>query len=606
MNASKIGNDHIAWIRNSQRLLDSLNIGYSLTDLDNVILEVNDTLLRNTGATREDLVGRRLNDLFPEHDLELLKTIDKRVGECADIDAFFQYDFFLRSPEGEIVPYLACISANFDENGKPVTYNNLVTDIRELKKAESALANEKKLLEAVLFGIGDCVTVFSVKGDILIENPKGQEIRGDRKKPSLALTHGNQKTMDLKVGKTVRSYDARIEAVHNDKGEVFAFVETLTDKTDRIQLEKQTHELNRMIRTIGRREIESVMIGKSLAMEKVFDLILKCAEVDSNVLILGETGVGKEMAAKSIHSLSKRKDRPFVAVNCGALPDALLESELFGHVKGAFTGAISDRPGLFREASGGTLFLDEIGDVSSQMQVKLLRVLQEKEVRPLGDSRKYAVDIRVITATNKDLDHLIRQERFRSDLYYRIVVIPITLPPLRHRADDILLLARHFIEKYDKNNHGPLKNISHAAQKLLSRYSWPGNIRELENSIEYAIAMSRSDTLRSTDFPFHLSSGNKPEEQAEKNEKQDPGLPEVEKDNGFKKAESGEQQNKSLSRLMQEQERQSLLSALHAYFGNRDLAAKSLGISRVSLWRKMKRCGLSGWKYAKEPERHST
>ena len=599
MNDNKIGNDHIAWIRNSQRLLDSLNIGYSLTDLNNVILEVNDTLLRKTGSKREDLIGKRLNDLFPEQDLEKLRTIDKRVGEFEDIDAFFQYDFFLRSPEGEIVPYLACISANFDEDGEPVTFNNLVSDISELKKVESALENEKKLLEAVLFGIGDCVTVFSVKGDVLIENLKGQKIRGDRKKPLLTLIHGNQKTINLKAGETVRSYDARIEAVHNDKGEVFAFVETLTDKTDQIQLEKQTHELNRMIRTMGRREVESVIIGKSPAIQKVFDLIMKCSEVDSNVLVLGETGVGKEVTARSIHQLSRRKEHPFVAINCGALPESLLESELFGHVKGAFTGAISDRPGLFREASGGTLFLDEIGDISPQMQVKLLRVLQEREIRPLGDSRKYAVDVRVITATNKDLDQLMRLGQFRMDLYYRIAVIPIIVPPLRDRTDDILLLARHFIEKYKKRNSGPSKNISHKAQKLLTGYRWPGNIRELENSVEYAMAMSRSDTLRSTDFPFYLSSLSTPEKQEGESGKQN-ATSSIDREDGAEPDEFRGQPKQSLVHFMEQQEKQGILLALKTYFGNRDLAAKSLGISRVSLWRKMKKHGLSGWKYPKE------
>jgi PAS domain S-box-containing protein len=502
-------NDHIGWIRNSQKLLNSLNVGYLLTDLDNVILEVNDAIIRISGYRREDLIGRRLLEFILESDLEKLPPLEKRIGEFENIDAFYQYEFYARNPAGAIVPFLASISANLDKNGNPLTFNNMVSDISELKNAQSALENEKKLLETVLFGIGDCVTVFSVNGDILIENPKGQAIRGILKKPLLALKHANQKSL-LTVGNEIRSYDARIEAVHDEKGEVFAYVETLTDTTDRLKLEKQTQELNRIRRSFYRREMESKMIGKSPAMQNVFDLIVRCAEVDSNVLILGETGVGKEVTAMSIHNMSQRKDKPFVAVNCGALPDSLLESEFFGHVKGAFTGAISDRPGLFREASGGTLFLDEIGDISSQMQVKLLRALQEKEIRPLGDSRKYKVDVRIITATNKDLAQLMHQERFRTDLYYRIAVIPIVIPPLRERPDDILILARHFIEKCSKKSNNPLKNLSHKSQELLMRYAWPGNIRELENSIEYALAMSKSETLRSTDFPFNILIGNKP------------------------------------------------------------------------------------------------
>jgi two-component system, NtrC family, response regulator PilR len=604
MDSNRAGNDHIGWIRNSQRLLNSLNVGYILTDLDNVILEINDALIRLSGYKRENFIGRRLNDFFLESDLEKLRSFDKRAGEFEDINAFFQYEWFSRNPVGEVIPILCSISANFDKNGKPVTFNNLVSDISELKKAQSALENEKKLLEAVLFGIGDCVTVFSVSGEILIKNPEGETIRGTRNKPLLALAQGNQKSLDLKVGKEIRSYDARIEAVHDEKGEIFAYVETLTNTTDRKKLEKQTQELNRIRRSMSRREMESTMIGKSQAIQKVFDLVLKCAEVDSNILILGETGVGKEMAARFIHSLSRRKEQPFVAVNCGALPDSLLESELFGHVKGAFTGAISDRSGLFREASGGILFLDEIGDISSQMQVKLLRALQEKEVRPLGDSRKYAVDVRVITATNKDLDQLMRREQFRTDLYYRIAVIPLIIPPLRDRGDDILLLARHFIEKYCKRSDHPPKIISHKSQELLMRYPWPGNIRELENSIEYALAMSKSDTLRSTDFPFNLLSGNKPSEKAGKT-----GDPVAINPVQAEMAKPPVIEKTALSRLSgptPEEEKEAILSALNNYFGNRDLAARALGISRVSLWRKMKKHGLSGWKYQKDCENGSS
>ena len=592
-------NAHIGWVRNSQRLLNSLNVGYLLTDLDNVILEVNDAIIRISGYQREEFIGRHLEDFFLESDLKKLGLLEKRVGEFEDIDAFYQYEFYTRSRAGEVIPFLASISANFDENGKALTFNNLVSDIRELKEAQVALENEKKLLETVLFGIGDCVTVFSVEGKILIENKKGQTIRGSRKSPLLALTQGNEKSLDLKAGKETRSYDARIEAVHDDKGEVFAFVETLTDTTDRIKLEKQTQELDRIRRSMRRREIESKMIGKSQAMQNVFDLILKCAEVDSNVLILGETGVGKEMAAMAIHNLSPRKDQPFVAINCGALPDSLLESELFGHAKGAFTGAISDRLGLFREASGGTLFLDEIGDISPQMQVKLLRVLQEKEVRSLGDSRKYTIDVRVITATNKDLGQLMDQEKFRTDLYYRIAVIPIVIPPLRDRVDDILILARHFMEKYRKKSDATPKGISHKGQELLMSYAWPGNIRELENSIEYALAMSKSETLETPDFPFHLLSKKKLADPESLMERQKViALVENEREEQLKAPETSKILR--LSGPTQDQEKEAILTALNRYFGNRDLAAGSLGISRVSLWRKMKKYDLSGWKYQKE------
>ena len=599
MDSKNRPDDPFGCIGNSQRLFNSLNVGYLLTNLDNVILDMNDAMERISGYTREEMIGRHVTDFLLESQIEELRRLDKRVDEIEDANDFFQYEFNSRKANGETYTSLLSFSANFDQDGNRVSFNNLFLDISEIKQAQSDLENEKKLLEAVLFGIGDCVTVFSVEGRMLIESPNSRAIRGNRQSPLLPLVHGNEKSINLKVGKETRSYSARIKAVHDDKAEVFAFVETLTDTTDRKKLEKQTRELNRIRKSLSRREIESKMVGKSRAMEKIVDLIIRWADVDSNVLILGETGVGKEVAAKAVHNMSQRKDQPFIGVNCGALPDALLESELFGHVKGAFTGATADRPGLFREASGGTLFLDEIGDISPQMQVKLLRALQEKEIRPLGGSRTYNVDVRVITATNKDLDQLMHQGRFRADLYYRIAVIPMILPPLRERGDDILLLARHFIEKYDKNKRQKSKTISHKGQALLMHYSWPGNIRELENAIEYALAMSRSETVRSTDFPFKLLSEKKASTPVD-NLKNQPAPDRVSE----KKESKPDSEHKTsilrLSGPTEEEEKEAILSALNVYIGKRELAAEALGISRASLWRKMKKHGLSEWKYQKE------
>jgi two-component system response regulator PilR (NtrC family) len=237
------------------------------------------------------------------------------------------------------------------------------------------------------------------------------------------------------------------------------------------------------------------MIGKSKGMLKVYSIIKKVSETPTNVLILGESGTGKELVAKAIHEHSPRKGMPFVVINCGGVPESLLESELFGHMKGAFTGAYADKPGLFEIARGGTIFLDEIGDLPSLLQVKLLRVVQEKTFRRVGGAEDKKVDIRIISATNKNLEEKVNDGSFREDLYFRLNVIPITIPPLRDRKEDIPILTNFFIEKYSKAFGKEIKKISSYALELLMKYPFPGNVRELENIIERSVALETSNIV---------------------------------------------------------------------------------------------------------------
>jgi two-component system response regulator PilR (NtrC family) len=240
------------------------------------------------------------------------------------------------------------------------------------------------------------------------------------------------------------------------------------------------------------------IIGQSPKMRPIFELIQTIAPQTSRVLITGESGTGKELVARAIHENSQRAQAPFITINCGAFPESLLESELFGYMKGAFTGANENRPGLFQAAHGGTLFMDEIGNMSLTMQVKLYRVLQEGKVRPIGSTEENDVDVRIIAATNKDFEKEIAEGRFREDLFYRLSVIPIQLPPLRDRREDIPLLARHFLEKFRKVMEKPIESISPEAMSRLESYDWPGNVRELENTLERAVALEagREITLR--------------------------------------------------------------------------------------------------------------
>jgi transcriptional regulator with PAS, ATPase and Fis domain len=288
----------------------------------------------------------------------------------------------------------------------------------------------------------------------------------------------------------------------------------------------------------------------------------------STVLVIGESGTGKELVARAIHENSPRRARAFVAVNCGALAENLLESELFGHVKGSFTGAVSDKRGLFDDAHGGTLFLDEIGDITPALQIKLLRVLQESEFKPVGSNETRRVDVRVIAATHRDLDQLVKQGRFREDLYYRLRVISIELPPLRERMEDLGELVGHFLARYASRNKKLVSHVSEEGMALLQGYAWPGNIRELEHAIERAVAMTGSQVLYPEDFPPELRAARAV-----------PGTPSGNTEDGPRTS-------------LEEMEKQHILRVLAESGYNKSKASEVLGIDRATLYRKAQRYGI--------------
>jgi two-component system response regulator PilR (NtrC family) len=270
---------------------------------------------------------------------------------------------------------------------------------------------------------------------------------------------------------------------------------------------KELEDENLHLRTaLEERHTFANIIGKSAKMQEIFGIVQRIARATSTVLISGESGTGKELIARAIHYNSGRRGK-FVGINCGAMPETLLESELFGHERGAFTGAIREKRGLFHEAERGTIFLDEIGETTPSVQIKLLRVLQDRIVRRVGSNVETQVDVRVIAATNRDLNESIRNGNFREDLFYRINVIPIALPPLRQRKEDIPLLVDHFIAKFSRQLDVPQKRISSDAMRLIEKYHWPGNVRELENVVERMIALEASDVLTTKSLPEHVLLG---------------------------------------------------------------------------------------------------
>ncbi|MGO9019277.1 MAG: sigma-54 interaction domain-containing protein [Syntrophobacteraceae bacterium] len=350
-------------------------------------------------------------------------------------------------------------------------------------------------------------------------------------------------------------------ALRDSSGKIIGGVEILTDITEIVRKDKQLAEFRQRLRS---EDSFHGIISASPAMLQVYKVIESAARSDAPVLIMGESGTGKGLVAKAIHELGDRNKEPFVCVNCAALTESLLENELFGHVKGAYTGAYKSQPGRFELAQGGDLFLDEIGDLTPSMQVKLLRVLEDKVIERVGDPRPIPVDVRIISATNRNLLNLLETGRFRKDFYFRINVIPINLPPLRERTIDIPLLVDHFFHKLRLKTSKLIKGIANSTMEILMNYSWPGNVRELKSAFDYIFATCDEQNI----MPLHLP----------------PDI--LKRENGSNGARAP-----NLSR--EELKKKQLTDALAKAKGNKSKAADILGISRVTVWNRMKRYGFT-------------
>jgi len=342
---------------------------------------------------------------------------------------------------------------------------------------------------------------------------------------------------------------------------------TLKKAEERERLRRENQQLKRAMR---REYSFEKIIAKSKKMHKIFDTIEKIADYKTTVLITGESGTGKELIARAIHYKSARHDQPFVAINCAAIPENLLESELFGHVKGAFTDATRNKKGLFEEAHGGTLFLDEIGELPKLLQVKLLRVIQDSEIRRVGDTKTSLVDVRIIAATVKDLGREVARNSFREDLFYRLNVIPIHVPPLRERREDIALLVQHFLEKYNQEMHRNIQKVAPEAMSALLDYAWMGNVRELENTIERAVVLSESEVLQPEHLPERVQESRRGGNQQQ-----------VESELSIKQA------TRSLERKL-------ITKVLEKTGGNRTHASRILEISHRTLLYKIEEYGIQG------------
>lgn len=433
--------------------------------------------------------------------------------------------------------------------------------------------------EAILESISDGVFTVDREWRVMSFNRAAEEITGVSRKEAIGRRCSDvfRSSMcgaacalkrTLKTGKPIIGQSGYIIDSEGNRIPISISTAVLRDGTGRViggaETFRDLAEVEALREALEGKARVGDLTSRSPLMQRVFEVLPVIAASPSTVLLLGETGTGKELVARTIHSLSPRNQDPFVAVNCGALPDTLLESELFGYKAGAFTGAHKDKPGRFGLAKGGTIFLDEIGEVSPALQVRLLRVLQERTYEPLGATRSESADVRVIVATNKDLTGQVRQRLFREDLYYRVNVVRIELPPLRRRKEDIPLLVEQFVARFNRLQQKSVQGVGAEALSLLMAYDWPGNIRELENAIERAFILCNDKNIGIGHLPGELTAHGAA----------------ISKDNDIRSAHD----------IL---DAQAIVSALARNNFNRQAAARELGIHKTTLFRKMKKLGIS-------------
>jgi PAS domain S-box-containing protein len=511
-------------------ILDAISEGVFTIDKDFCIIEFNKTAERITGWKREDVIGKRCKDIFRSNICDSNCMLARSVSCLMRLSS---QRVFIKTATGRTIPISIASAPLFDENGDLI---GGVETFRDITKSVEQ--------ELILDSVADGVFTVDEEFRITLFNKAAQKITGYTAEEAIgrhchevfrSSICGNACALNqsMKKRQAVLNCSAQIEQkagrriaisisaapILDDEGNVIGGVETFRDLTEIQTLRKQVTQYY----TFGD------IISKTASMQRIFDILPEIAKSDSNVLILGESGTGKELIARALHNYSNRAKGPFVAVNCGALPDTLLESELFGYKAGAFTDAKKDRPGRFAAAEKGTIFLDEIGDISPALQVKLLRVLQSKTYEPLGSNQPVQANVRVIAATNKDLAALVKEDRFREDLFYRLNVVKITLPPLRERKNDIPLLVQHFINKFNIQKDKSIEGMSDEALYLLMQYDFPGNIRELENIVEYAFILCTTGLIQPQHLPEPFNVMSVEKEQKGLNLEKPLSLAEIEK-----------------------------------------------------------------------------
>jgi PAS domain S-box-containing protein len=549
-------------------VLDELNIGALLIDIQKRITAMNCTAQALLGLKEDEALGKDCREVFcgvPCMVKCLFHDGEEWDGEPSQAASEIKDSQRLLTRIATLI---------YDARGRVAGCLTILQDHSPIVDLINRVHYEERSLKMILENLDIGIFTVNKGGHITFLNAEAERITGYHRqqilgKPCSALFLENDspdicllkesiadgRTRICPSGRITissgRSIPVRASymALHNEKGSIVGGLATFHDLTEVHQLKK----------AITERYTFQDMIGKDPSMQKIFEMARVVAMSDATVLIEGPTGTGKDLLAKIIHSIGRRSAKPFIKVNCAALPDTLLESEMFGYVKGAFTGAFQNKPGRFQQADGGTIFLDEIGDLPLTLQAKLLRVLEDKDFYPLGSRHPVTVDVRIISATNRGLDKLVEERLFREDLFYRLNVMRIEIPALKNRKSDIPLLIQQSMGKLCPPDKGQPRGISDQAMDILLNYDYPGNIRELENILEHALIVGQSGMI----LPHHLPD--------------------------YLQQYRAVRYPSARIEPLQDAERQKILQALENHGGNRALAAKSLQMNRSTLWRKMKR-----------------
>lgn len=506
-----------------QQIVDVIPQTITVLDPDGTIIYANQAVLDYSGLTIDDVMKSDFRDrVFHPEDVKRLR--DERQ-QALLLGKPFENEQRARGKDGKYRWFLIRYKPLLDETGQPLRWYASGTDIDALKQAEDRLRHDERELRQLVDSLPQHVLVLDANGSVLqvnqmmldylgrtlkeMQSPEtGERIKRDlhpddvervQTERGVGLSRGVPFEIEKRsFGKDgqFRWFLFRYKPLLDEKGHIAKWFVTATDIEDRKQAEERMRNETFALREeIDRTSMSEEIVGSSRPLRRVLVQVAKVAPTDSTVLIFGETGTGKELIARSIHKRSKRAERAFIAVNSAAIPPSLIASELFGHEKGAFTGAAQRRLGRFESADGGTIFLDEVGELPLETQIALLRVLQEKKIERVGSSQSVSVDIRVLAATNRNLNTAIAAGTFRQDLFYRLNVVPIEIPPLRERKDDIPVLVEYLIDRYAKTTGKKIRNMQRKTLELFEAYDWPGNIRELQNVVERAVILSDGETF---------------------------------------------------------------------------------------------------------------
>ncbi len=556
------------------QIMEQLNIGAFTIDRRRKITSLNSTAESMSGVKSDESIGRDCREVFSRIPCHLKCPFAEDDTPSAGSPVVELID---NQGTRHVVTRLA--APLYDRRRNIVGCLTVFQDHSPIADLINRVNYEERTLKIILDNLDIGVFAVNKGGHISFFNTAAELISGYNRREVLG-----RKFDSIFRGERVADFMRLSASTQNAEARSSGKMEIITHEDEKIPIRSEymplRNELGNIVgglamfqdltvaqhmdKVISDRIAFHQMIGKSTAMRKVFAMVNVVAGTESTVLIQGSTGTGKDLLAKVIHTISKRAHKPFVKVNCASLPHNLLESELFGYARGAFTGADKDKPGRFQEADGGTILLDEIGDLPLSLQAKLLRVIEDKEFYPLGGRRTMKVDVRIISATNRDLENLAAEKEFREDLFYRLNVLRIDLPELKERTDDIPILIRHILKRLSARGEEKPREISEKAMEMLLNYDYPGNIRELENILEHAAVLCQADLIDKDHLPPYVR-----KRLASRRRKQ-----------RIQKTES------------RNAEKESIIQTLEQCGGNRTLAAKTLGVNRTTLWRKMKKLNI--------------